>query len=111
MNKIIIKLEKFVLIPIYVIFIIALIGGVRGCSSKKENIKLRKDVNILSSKIDSLNSNIYTKEEINIVFALEGYEISKRILYDQNAIIRKVTRPDDKMNEYDLKIKELRKKL
>jgi hypothetical protein len=42
---------------------------------------------------------------------IEGYEISKRMLYDQNAIVRTTVRPDDRMNEYDKKIKELQEKI
>lgn len=111
MNKLKIQLEKFILIPIYGIFIISFLGGLRGCSAAKENVKLRKEVANFSSEINLLREQIYTKEQIDIRFAIEGYEISKRMLYDQNSIVRTITRPDDKMNEYDVKINELRKKL
>ena len=58
-----------------------------------------------------LNSHIYTKDELDTRISIEGYEISKRMLYDQNTIVRTTVRPDDRMNEYDGKIKELREKL
>jgi hypothetical protein len=111
MTKLKIQLEKFMLIPIYGIFILSLFGGLRGCNSTKENTKLRKEIVELSLQIDSLRSQTYTKEQADIRFSIEGYEISKRMLYDQNAIIRTVVRPDDRMNQYDTKISELRKKL
>lgn len=38
-------------------------------------------------------------------------ETARRVVYDQNTIVRTTKRPDDVMNEYDAKIKELRKKL
>jgi hypothetical protein len=111
MTKLKIQLEKFMLIPIYGIFIFALFGGLRGCGSTKEHTKMRKEIVQLTIQLDSLKNQIYTKEELDIRFAIEGYEISKRMLYDQNAIIRTVIRPDDRMNQYDVKIAELRKSL
>ncbi len=111
MRKLKIQLEKFMLIPIYGIFMLSLIGGFRGCGVTKENKKMRKEIVQLSNQIDSLRGQTYSKEETDIRFAIEGYEISKRMLYDQNAIIRTVIRPDDRMNHYDTKISELRKKL
>ena len=52
-----------------------------------------------------------TAEEVNILLEIKGLETSKRMLYDQNAIVRTTIRPDDRMNEYDQKIKALREKL
>jgi hypothetical protein len=54
---------------------------------------------------------LYDKGELDVRMSIEGYEVSKRMLYDQNAIVRTVQRPDDRMNEYDAKIKQLREKL
>jgi len=42
---------------------------------------------------------------------IEGYEISKRMLFDNNTVVRTTRRPDDILIEYDNKIKELRKKI
>ena len=105
MNKLNIKLEKWLLIPIYGIFILSLFMGFRSCSTTKENKKLRNEVTKLTTQVDSL------KVDMQTIFAIEGYEVSKRMLYDQNAIIRTVVRPDDRMNYYDVKMAELRKKL
>jgi len=42
---------------------------------------------------------------------IHGLETSKRMLYDNNVIVRTSVRPDDRMNEYDQQIKALEKKL
>lgn len=51
-----------------------------------------------------------TREEIITQFQIEGLRTSKRMLYDNNAIIRTTVRPDDRMNEYDAEIKKLQGK-
>jgi len=104
-------LNKYVVYAMYGILIFSMIGNIRSCSTNKEVNKLRKEVNILNGNIDSLSNNIYTKEEQNIRMSIEGYEISKRMLYDQNAIVRTTVRPDDRMNHYDTEIKKLSEKL
>ncbi len=111
MNNIFNALNKWVVVAIYVLLVVTMINGCNGCSSKKETNKLRKEVDSLTVEIQTLKESIYTKEQVDIRMSIEGYEISKRMLYDQNAIVRTVMRPDDRMNEYDLKIKELREKL
>jgi hypothetical protein len=49
------------------------------------------------------SSGIDLKRQMKI----EGLETSKRMLYDQNAIVRTAIRPDDKMHQYDEEIKKL----
>ena len=60
---------------------------------------MKKELDLQSKKIETLA----TKQELKI----EGLEISKRILYDNNAIIRTTIRPDDRMNQYDQEIKKI----
>jgi hypothetical protein len=55
----------------------------------------------IKKEISTLDSTLH--KEIKI----EGLKTSKRMLYDNNAIIRTTIRPDDKMNEYDAEIKAL----
>lgn len=105
------KLNKFVVIAIYVLLIVTCINGCNSCSSQKENMKLRKEVDSLSTQVKDLTNQTYTKKELDTRMEIGGYEISKRMLYDQNAIVRTTVRPDDRMNEYDQKIKELQEKL
>lgn len=102
----------------YAILFMALLitlSFLRSCSSNKEDIKMRKEITKLNASVDSLNlelnNNFYTKEQFDTKLEMEGFEISKRMLYDNNAIIRTSIRPDDRMAEYDKKIKELQNKL
>lgn len=105
------KLNKYVVYAIYVLAVMSMVNGCNSCNTSKEVNKIRKEVDTLEAGISNLKNHIYTKEEADTRMAIEGYEISKRMLYDQNAIVRTVMRPDDRMAEYDLKIKELREKL
>lgn len=111
MKTILEKLNKFGVIAIYALIIMTAVNGCNSCSAKKENVKLRKEVDSLSVTIQALGNKTYDKKELDIRIAIEGYEISKRMLYDQNAIVRTTVRPDDRMNQYDQKIKELQEKL
>lgn len=114
-NKINVFLSKYLLVPIYVVALLGLFGYLRGCSTAKENSRLRKEVTGLKTEVDSLktdmNDNFYSKEELNIRMEIEGLRTSKRTLYDWNAVIRTTVRPDDRMNEYDKQIKALEKEL
>lgn len=109
------KLNKYVVYAIYVLAIMSMVNGCNSCNTSKEVSKIRKEVDTLETGIsnlkDQIKSQYYTKEQTDTRMSIEGYEISKRMLYDQNAIVRTVMRPDDRMAEYDQKIKELRDKL
>lgn len=108
-------LNKYVMYALYAVMALSLFGNIRSCGVEKDVSRLKRDTNEslekLKNSVDSLMRNSYSKEELNIRMSIEGYEVSKRMLYDQNAIVRTVTRPDDRMNEYDQKIKELREKI
>jgi hypothetical protein len=74
---------------------------------------MRRDIAAVSERADSLQlqlNKVYTKEELDARMEVQGLETSKRMLYDQNAIVRTTVRPDDRMNEYDQQIKALEKK-
>lgn len=105
------KLNKYVVYAIYVLAVMSMVNGCNSCNTSKEVSKIRKEVDTLDASLNKFKQEIYTKEESDVRMSIEGYEISKRMLYDQNAIVRTVMRPDDRMAEYDLKIKELREKL
>jgi hypothetical protein len=104
-------MNSYVLYAIYALLFFSMLSSFRSCGTNREVSKLKKEVGDLNYKVDSLTTNIYTKPELDIRMSIEGYEISKRMLYDQNAIVRTIVRPDDRMNEYDSKIKELRAKI
>ena len=115
MNKVNTLLNKYFIYAIWAFLLISVSVNFRSCGVVKENRKVKNEIVQLQSEVDSLettiNTNIYDKEELDIRMEILGYEISKRMLYDQNAIVRTTVRPDDRMNEYDLKIKELLEKL
>ena len=70
-----------------------------------------KTVSKLTREVDTLNRVVVQKQEVEKIIKVEGLKISKRMLYDNNLIVRNSnTRPDDKMNEYDLEIAKLEKK-
>jgi hypothetical protein len=72
---------------------------VQNCSNSKKYNTLKKGLDAQNAKIE----NLVTKKELKI----EGLEISKRMLYDNNAIVRTAVRPDDRMNQYDQEIKKI----
>ena len=115
MSKLDVTLNKYLVYAIYLLLAFSLIGNVRSCGTNKENKRLRKEVTALTEQTltltNAINDSFYDKDELSVRLEILGYEVSKRMLYDQNAIVRTVVRPDDRMNEYDEKIKELTKKL
>lgn len=111
MDKITGMLNKYVVWAIYAFLFMSVLNTCNGCKTDKEASRIRKDLDSLSVNFDKFKSNVYTKDQLDIQMEINGYEVSKRMLYDQNAIVRTTIRPDDRMNEYDLKIKDLREKL
>jgi len=111
MNKISELLNKHFIYALWAFCFLSLIVNIRSCGVQKDGTQMRKEIIELQHDIDSLNRMTYSKEELDIRMEIEGYEISKRMLYDNNSVIRTKIRPDDKMNEYDQKIEGLRKQL
>ena len=107
--------KKLLIIAVVVIGLLMSMSTCHSCSTSKEQAKNRKGLDTLNKQVQV---KFYTKEEIDKKFhnlelqvQIEGYEISKRMLYDNNAIVRTTMRPDDQMNAYDQKIKDLREKM
>lgn len=118
MKKIELAMSKYVMYPIYVIALLGVFSFFRGCSTAKENTRLRKELTTMSAEIDSLTNvydaklgDIYTKDEMDKRMEIEGLRTSKRTLYDWNTVIRTTERPDDIMNSYDEQIKALEEEL
>lgn len=111
MDKLNSFMNKYLVYAIYLLLVVSIFNGCNGCNNSRQNASIRKDVTRLDSTIASMNERTYDKVELDTRMAIEGYEISKRMLYDQNAIVRTTVRPDDRMNEYDGKIKALRENL
>ena len=108
-------LNKYVVFAIYAFLFIAVVNSCNGCKTNKETTRIRKDLDSLTVDFgrfkDHVRSEIYTKDQLDIKMEIEGYEISKRMLFDNNTVVRTTRRPDDILIEYDNKIKELRKKI
>ena len=108
-------MPKYVVYAIWAIAFFTMLNFFRGCSTNKEDNANRKSVELNTASVDSLNTTVQekliTKDELLLLIEIEGLIISKRMLYDNNAIIRTTVRPDDRMNEYDADIKKLQKKL
>jgi len=105
------KIKHYVPITAVVFMIIVFMNT---CGTKSKVKSLKKDIVKLENVVklqDSLISNTVSKNDLRLIIELEGLKISKRNLYDQNSIIRTKIRPDDKMNEYDQKMNDIRKKL
>jgi hypothetical protein len=86
------------------------------CGTRNNSRKTLKMTEKVYTKLDSINlslnrSYIISKEEFEILLQINGLIISKRMLYDNNAIIRTIIRPDDQMNYYDTEIKKLEDQL
>ena len=62
----------------------------------------------VNDSILQLNKEIPTRNYVSSYFEIEGYRISKRILYDNNLIVRTKERPDDRMMEYDNEIEKIK---
>lgn len=69
--KILENLNKYVVYGIYGMFLMTVLNTCNGCSTAKENTKLRKEVTVLSSEVDSLSKMVInipvetaTKKEI-----------------------------------------------
>lgn len=75
------------------------------CGTKSSIKQTNKRIDELEKR-DSLNMEIQSIQDEII-----SLETSKRTLYDWNTVIRTTQRPDDLMNQYDTKVKDLRKKL
>lgn len=78
------------------------------CNSCSQSSQIAK----VNRRLDAMDSTLQAKgtlDEIQRTVAIEGFKVSKRMLYDNNAIVRTQIRPDDQMNAYDKEIEKLEK--
>jgi hypothetical protein len=73
--------------------------------TQKNVSKQTAEIKSLQNKIDTLNHNFQVR------LAIENYRSTMNTVYDNNAIVRTVKRPDDRMKHYSNKIDSLRGKL
>lgn len=62
-------------------------------------------------KNDSILSLKISSEKMDILLKINALEISREVVYTNNAIVRTSERPDDVINKYNNQIKELQEKL
>lgn len=114
-NKLFGFLNNNLVIMLWVIAILGVFSFFRSCNTSKEIRKIHTEIEQYQSEIDSLTATLdnmyYDKNELDIRLQIHGLEASKRTLYDWNAVVRTVIRPDDKMKEYDEQIQTLRSQL
>jgi hypothetical protein len=111
MNKVNDFLTKYVVYAIWIVCMLALFSTCNSCSSVRTANKALKEADTTAAQLKALQTQIYTKEELDIRLEILGLETSKRTLYDWNAVVRTAVRPDDQMNLYDKQIKDLQAKL
>ena len=113
MNKYFNFQNTMILLMIFII--LSLINTCNSCKSNRLSQKNQTETHKLDSSVRHLDSIIYSdfynKKELNLRMEIDGLRISKRMLYDNNAIVRQITRPDDQMNLYDKMIEKLQKEL
>lgn len=94
---------------VILILIITLLNFFNTCGTKGKIQQTNKRIDNLQTTInhnDSLNREIESIQN-----EISNLEIAREVVYTNNAIVRQVTRPDDVMNNYSNRIKDLQKKL
>lgn len=99
------------MILLVVFILLSLLNTCNSCNTNRIAKQNQTTVHKLDSNYIELKNNIYSKDEFDLRLEIFGYRVSKRMLYDNNYIVRKLTRPDDQMNEYDILIEALQKEL
>lgn len=88
-------------ILIITVFNLMIFFSTCGTKSKIEKVE-KKFNNVLYNDSLQMEMNSIDREILL-------YETSREVVYNWNAIVRTTERPDDVMNKYNLKIKELEK--
>lgn len=86
-------------ILIITLFNVMIFFSTCGTKSKIEKVEKRLNISIYNDSIQSEINAIDREILLN--------ETSREVVYNWNAIVRTTERPDDVMNKYNLKIKEL----
>lgn len=104
-------LNKYGMI-ILMFFVLIIFFKTCGINSNIEKVGRRIDgVEKIISKLDSTVNTKISNEKIDLLLKINALEISREILYSENAVVRTKERPDDIINSYNKQIKELQEKL
>lgn len=91
-----------------IILLLTLSIFINTCGVKSHTERLERKITSLEKSISQSDS---LDRKLSIINAeLITLETALRIVYDQNTVVRTSKRPDDVMNEYNSKIKELQQK-
>lgn len=102
------KWGKVILIIMSVLIYLSTCGT--GGNIDRTNRRLDKMEKTLLT-MDTTISTKVSEQEIEILLQIATLETSKRVVYDNNTIVRTTKRPDDVMDDYDKEIKVLLEKL
>lgn len=108
MEKIKIFLNKYLL---HIVTVLFLVIAMNNCSQSKTNKKYVKEINDLTIELNALKKEIPNQKYLELSQKKQMYEFLKLSLYDNNAIVRTVIRPDDRIREYDDEIKKIDEQL
>ena len=95
---------------------VLLLSSMQTCVTRSQVDKNTKSIEVNTRKIDSssmvLRSGyVVPKNEFYLMLQIEKLKSAKMTLYDWNAVVRTVVRPDDRMNWYDQEINRLQSQL
>ena len=90
-----VKLNNRLVIPIYVIAFFSLISSFRSCSTAKESVRLRKEIDSLRIEI----SNHPTHEQLKRELQIEGLKSEKRMIQSTDRKMLDVNRQTEIDNE------------
>jgi hypothetical protein len=95
-----------------IIIVLGILLWFNSCSNNRNVESKLKHANIEAIARDSVYNNIIKELKIlEIQNQIEHLKTARRIVYDNNSIVRTTTRPDDVINNYNTEIEKLREQL
>ena len=94
------------------VIVLLLLTTARTCNTQRRVDRVvLPEIEAIKSTVNEVNTVTITADEFELMLEFVGYDISYRMLYDNNTVIRTTKRPDDIMNDYVQKKRELKRKL
>jgi predicted translin family RNA/ssDNA-binding protein len=114
MEKITSFLNKNGMLILVIIGLITMLGTCSSCGGKGEAERANRRLDKIEKTLEKMDTTIDEKvsnEKLSILLEINALEISREVVYSNNAVVRTTARPDDLINQYNNKIKELQNKL
>ena len=111
MNKLMNFINKY---GTLILIVLALLIFMNTCGTKGNIERNGRRIDKLEKAVSTTDSILSTKissEKMDILLKINALEISREVVYTNNAIVRTTERPDDVINKYNVQIKELQEKL